>query len=270
MPFPFSFGDAAHAVLMQADPREKVRLTAAFARVVRAGKMVHAYDIKMPDRPGRPANPLLLSPNKMPKRGKAGSPASRIALLHSLAHIELNAIDLAWDIIGRFGGQFPAAFATDWLKVAADESKHFLLLIRRLRQMGAAYGDLPAHDGLWEACTKTNHNALARLAVVPMVFEARGLDVTPQLMERLQAAGDLQSAAILDIIYKDEIAHVATGTKWFLVACRDAALHPESTFQDMIRSYLRGGLKPPFNHKARISAGLLPEFYTCLAFEGLR
>ncbi len=265
MPSPLSFGDAAHAVLTQADPREKVRLTATFARAARAGKMVGAYDVKMPERPGRPPTPLLLTPNKMPKRGKAGSPASRIALLHALAHIELNAIDLAWDIIGRFGDQFPPAFTTDWLNVAADEAKHFLLLIRRLRQLGAAYGDLPAHDGLWEACSKTSHDAIARLAVVPMVFEARGLDVTPQLMERLRAAGDLQSVAILDIIYKDEIIHVATGTKWFHTACRNAGLHPESTFQDMIRSHLRGGLKPPFNHKARISAGLLPEFYTCLA-----
>jgi uncharacterized ferritin-like protein (DUF455 family) len=264
-----SYGFAAQSVLSAADPRQKVRLTATYARLSRSGGLIAAFESKMPDRPGRPLVPELLSPGKMPKRGKAGSPASRIALIHALAHIELNAIDLAWDIIGRFGGQFPAAFAADWLKVAAEEAKHFLLLSRRLRQMGAAYGDLPAHDGLWEACTKTNHDAIARLAVVPMVFEARGLDVTPQLIDRLRTAGDLQSAAILEIIYRDEITHVATGTRWFRAACRDAALHPESAFQDMIRSYLRGGLKPPFNHKARISAGLLPEFYTCLASEGL-
>jgi uncharacterized ferritin-like protein (DUF455 family) len=260
-----TFGAAAHAVLSAADPRQKVRLTAGFARRARRGGLAHVFGQAMPARPGRPARPLLLTPNKMPKRGKAGSPASRIALLHALAHIELNAIDLAWDIIGRFGADFPPAFTIDWLKVAADEAKHFLLLSRRLRQLGAAYGDLPAHDGLWEACTKTNHNAIARLAVVPMVFEARGLDVTPQLMERLRNAGDLASVAILEIIYRDEIDHVATGTRWFHSACADAALHPESTFHDMIRTYLRGGLKPPFNHNARISAGLLPNLYTCLA-----
>jgi uncharacterized ferritin-like protein (DUF455 family) len=264
-----TYGDAAFAVLSAADPRLKVRLTAQVVRLARQGGLAHRFERAMPERPGRPARPELLTPNKMPKRGKAGSPASRLALIHALAHIELNAIDLAWDIIGRFGAAFPAAFATDWLKVAADESKHFLLLTRRLRQLGAAYGDLPAHDGLWEACVKTKHDAIARLAVVPMVFEARGLDVTPQLMDRLRTAGDAQSAAVLDIIYRDEISHVATGTGWFMAACRDAALHPESTFQDMIRTYLRGGLKPPFNHKARISAGLLPEFYTCLASEGL-
>jgi uncharacterized ferritin-like protein (DUF455 family) len=259
------FGAAAYAVLSAADPRQKVRLTARYTRHARAGEMQPVFAHAMPERPGRPARPELLAPNKMPKRGKAGSLASRIALLHALAHIELNAIDLAWDIIGRFGSQFPPAFAQDWLKVAADESKHFLLLCRRLRALGAAYGDLPAHDGLWEACVKTNHDAIARLAVVPMVFEARGLDVTPQLMERLHAAGDFASVAVLDIIYRDEISHVATGTRWFHWACDHTAVHPESTFQDMIRTYLRGGLKPPFNHKARISAGLLPNFYTCLA-----
>jgi uncharacterized ferritin-like protein (DUF455 family) len=260
-----TFGAAAHAVLSAANPRAKVRLTAVYARLARCGQMQPVYAQTMPDRPGRPARPELLAPNKMPKRGKAGSPASRIALLHALAHIELNAIDLAWDIIGRFGSQFPANFALDWLKVAADEAKHFLLLCRRLRSLGAAYGDLPAHDGLWEACLKTSHDAIARLAVVPMVFEARGLDVTPQLIDRLRAAGDQASVGVLEIIYRDEIRHVATGTRWFHWACAQALVHPESTFQDMIRSHLRGGLKPPFNHKARISAGLLPDFYTCLA-----
>ncbi len=269
MSLDISYGAAAQSVLNAAVPRQKVRLTAIYARLLRSHKLIPAFEHKMPDRPGRPPAPELLSPSKMPKRGKAGSPASRIALIHALAHIELNAIDLAWDIIGRFGGQFPPAFAADWLKVAAQEAKHFLLLSRRLRQLGATYGDLPAHDGLWEACTKTRHDAIARLAVVPMVFEARGLDVTPQLIERLQAAGDLQSAAILEIIYRDEITHVATGTKWFQAACAKAALHPESTFQNMIRTYLRGGLKPPFNHKARILAGLYPIFYTCLASEAL-
>jgi uncharacterized ferritin-like protein (DUF455 family) len=260
-----SFGEAATAVLSAADPREKVRRTATYARLNRQQGLAHQFLHPMPERPGRPARPELLLPQKMPKRGKAGSPASRIALLHALAHIELNAIDLAWDIIGRFGSQFPPAFSAEWIKVAADEAKHFLLLCRRLRQMGAAYGDLPAHDGLWEACSKTSHTAIARLAVVPMVFEARGLDVTPQTIDRLRAAGDPASVAILEVIYRDEIAHVATGTRWFKWACARESLDPESTFQDMIRTYLRGGLKSPFNHNARISAGLLPNFYTCLA-----
>jgi uncharacterized ferritin-like protein (DUF455 family) len=260
-----SFGEAATAVLSAADPREKVRRTATYARLNRQQGLAHQFLHPMPERPGRPARPELLLPQKMPKRGKAGSPASRIALLHALAHIELNAIDLAWDIIGRFGSQFPPAFSAEWIKVAADEAKHFLLLCRRLRQMGAAYGDLPAHDGLWEACSKTSNTAIARLAVVPMVFEARGLDVTPQTIDRLRAAGDPASVAILEVIYRDEIAHVATGTRWFKWACARESLDPESTFQDMIRTYLRGGLKSPFNHNARISAGLLPNFYTCLA-----
>jgi uncharacterized ferritin-like protein (DUF455 family) len=256
-------------VLLTAEARGKAHRTAFWARRLRDTYPHYSADLPaMPDRPARPGAPLLLTPGKMPKRGKAGSPASRIALLHALAHIELNAIDLAWDMIGRFGTQFPPAFSIDWLRVARDEARHFLLLLRRLRQLGSDYGALPAHDGLWEAAQKSAHDPIARLALVPMVLEARGLDVTPQTCERLLAAGDAPSAAVLKVIYEDEISHVRIGTCWFQHACAGQNLPPESTFHAMIRSHLRGSLKPPFNHKARISAGLLPDFYTPLASGG--
>ena len=259
---------AARDVLLTADARAKAQRTSFWARRLRSTAPQFADGSAMPDRPARPAAPALLAPGRMPKRGKAGSPASRIALLHALAHIELNAIDLAWDMIGRFGAQHPADFSRDWLRVASDEARHFLMLLRRLRQLGSDYGALPAHDGLWEAAAKTRHDAIARLAMVPMVLEARGLDVTPQTCERLRAAGDDASAAILDVIYRDEIDHVRIGTRWFVQGCHGRGLSPESTFHAMIRSHLRGTLKPPFNDKARISAGLLPDFYTPLASGG--
>ena len=155
----------------------------------------------------------------MPKRGKGGSERGRVAMLHALAHIEFAAIDLAFDLAGRFGADFPPAFTSDWLGVGADEAMHFALLDRRLRALGSYYGAMPAHDGLWEAAEATAGDVMARLAVVPMVLEARGLDVTPATIERFSAAGDERSAAILARIYRDEIRHVAAGCRWFKTAC---------------------------------------------------
>ena len=143
----------------------------------------------MPDAPARPAEPVLLPANRMPKRGRAGSQRARIAMLHALAHIEYGAIDLAFDMVGRFGRQMPAAFIDDWVKVGADEALHFALLMRRLEALGSCYGALPAHEGLWEAAQATSHDVLARLAIVPMILEARGLDVTPATIVRFETAG---------------------------------------------------------------------------------
>jgi len=174
----------------------------------RAG-MVIGDAIAIP-RPARPGRPRLCPPRDMPRRRNFGTPAGRIALLHALAHIELNAIDLAWDIVARFArDDTPHAFCDDWVHVAAEEAEHFALLADRLAALGAAYGELPAHDGLWEAAAATAHDLLARLAVVPLVLEARGLDVTPEMICRLERAGDAGSAAILRCIYEDEIGHVA-------------------------------------------------------------
>ena len=219
----------------------------------------------MPDRPARPDRPVLLPFKRMAKRGRGGSAAGRIALLHALAHIEFSAIDLAVDMVGRFGALFPPAFVMDWLGVAADEAMHFALLYRRLRASGCYYGALPAHDGLWEAAEKTASDALARLAIVPLVLEARALDVTPQTIERLEANGDEVSARLLHRIYVDEIRHVAIGMRWFDSFCAAQGLAPAPQWRRLVREHFRDGLKPPFNDSARSQAGLTPDFYLDVA-----
>ena len=208
----------------------------------------------------------MLPPREMPKRRAGGERESRVALLHALAHIELNAIDLAWDLVARFAGENPPPeFFDDWIAVADEEATHHGLLAERLVALGAAYGDLPAHDGLWEAATVTAEDFLARLAVVPLVLEARGLDVTPAMIDRLERAGDMESATVLRQIYEDEIAHVATGQRWFEWACARHRLSPVETYHDRVRRYFKGTLKPPFNEAARSRAGLSAAFYAPLA-----
>jgi uncharacterized ferritin-like protein (DUF455 family) len=195
-----------------------------------------------------------------------GSQAGRIALLHALAHIELNAIDLAWDILARFvDPALPREFYDDWVGVATEEAEHFALLTGRLMALGAAYGDLAAHDGLWEAAAATAHDLLARLAVVPLVLEARGLDVTPEMILRLERAGDAASVAVLRRIYQDEIGHVAVGMRWFGWLCRRRSLDPERVFHDRVRRHFTGSLKPPFNVEARSTAGFPATYYAPLA-----
>jgi uncharacterized ferritin-like protein (DUF455 family) len=219
-----------------------------------------------PTRPNRPERPALTSPRAMKKRRNFGSLAGRIALLHALAHIELNAIDLAWDIIARFSGEgLPVEFFDDWVNVAAEEAEHFTLLDARLQALGGEYGALPAHDGLWEAAAATAGDLIARLAVVPLVLEARGLDVTPEMIHRLDRAGDQESAVVLERIYADEIGHVAVGARWFDRLCRSRQLDPAATFRDRVRRYFTGALKPPFNHAAREAAGMRAELYEPLA-----
>jgi uncharacterized ferritin-like protein (DUF455 family) len=191
----------------------------------------------------------------MAKRRAFGSRAGRIALLHALAHIELNAIGLAWDLVARFSGaRLPRAFFDDWVGVAAEEAGHFELLSGRLAELGAGYGDLPAHDGLWEAAAATAGDLLARLAVVPLVLEARGLDVTPEMAARLERVGDGKSAAILRRIYRDEIGHVATGLRWFRWLCRECGATPQTVFQDRVRRFFKGELKPDFGKPAAARA----------------
>ncbi|HWK35125.1 ferritin-like domain-containing protein [Sphingomonas sp.] len=260
-----SVAAAARGVLLTADPLAKVAAARRVARDWRLGRLAHDFDVAMPARPARSALPELLPPNRMPKRGRAGSDRGRIALTHALAHIEFVAIDLAFDMAGRFGARFPRAFTDDWLAVGADEAMHFALLDRRLKSLGSHYGALPAHDGLWEAAEATAHVPLARLAVVPMVLEARGLDVTPATIERFEAAGDLPTARILRRIVADEIRHVRAGTRWFESACRDERIVPETTWQRLVSEYFRGAIKPPFNDSARDSAGLTREYYAAIA-----
>lgn len=253
-------------MLSTADPAEKVARSAALAAAWRSGAIAEIGAASPPPRPARPARPLLLAPRALPKRRAGGSREGRVALLHALAHIELNAVDLAWDILARFAdAALPREFCDDWVGVAAEEAKHHALLAARLADLGAAYGDLPAHDGLWQAAEATAHDLLARLAVVPLVLEARGLDVTPAMIARLERFGDAASAAALRVIYADEIGHVAVGRRWFLWLCAARGLPPEETWRDLVRRHFKGALKPPFNRAARDAAGFAAGFYEPLA-----
>ncbi len=257
-----TLSDAACAVLEASAPEEKVARSHRVAAAWRDGALDALGNSRPPDRPARPARPVLKPPREMPKRRSAGSAQNRIALLHALAHIELNAIDLAWDLIARFAApQLPRDFYDDWIRVADQEASHHALLAQRLEALGAAYGDLPAHDGLWEAAQATAHDLLARLAIVPLVLEARGLDVTPQMIERLKNYGDEASAAALKVIYDEEVGHVATGRRWFEWECARQGLAPIATYHALVRRHYRGALKPPFNHAARRAAGFDAAFY---------
>jgi len=253
-------------VLSTADPAAKVALSRAAAAGWRAGDLAEIGDAVPPDRPARPERPPLLPPREMPKRRAGGEREKRVALLHALAHIELNAIDLAWDLVARFASEAPPlTFFDDWVNVAGEEALHHSLLAARLAELGAGYGDLPAHDGLWEAAAATAHDLLARLAVVPLVLEARGLDVTPDMIRRLDLGGDDESAAILRVIYRDEIGHVAAGRRWFEWACARQGRPPIETYHHLVRRHFRGVLKPPFNREARAEAGFAAAFYEPLA-----
>ena len=260
-----SVSQAIRAALLTGEPRAKVMATRTLVRAWRRGALEWDFAAAMPDRPAWPARLELLPPNRMPRRGRGGSERGRIALWHSLAHIEFAAIDLALDMAGRFGSSMGRAFVDDFLAVAADEAMHFALIQRRLRELGSGYGALPAHDGLWEAALETRHDVAARLAVVPMVLEARGLDVTPGARDRLAVLGDLRGARILQRILDDEIRHVALGTKHFVALCRSDGKSPENCWKKLVKRHFRGALKPPFNDSARLAAGLSREFYAGVA-----
>jgi uncharacterized ferritin-like protein (DUF455 family) len=268
---PQTLANAALSVLECANAQDKAKASLAAAADWRLGAIVDIGVASPPDRPGRPDKPDLLLPRDMPKRRKAQSLPARVALLHALAHIELNAIDLAWDMVARYsdpargGMPLPRDFFDDWVKVGMEEATHFSLLSDRLQVMGSHYGDLPAHDGLWQAATDTADNLAARLAVVPLVLEARGLDVTPAMIASLERAHDPASAAILQRIHDDEIGHVAIGKRWFDYVC-DARQQPRiETWQALVRQYFKGALKRPFNTASRDLAGFASAFYEPLA-----
>lgn len=256
-----SIAKAAHDALCANVVTDKVNLTHSASKAWFKGELSNEFDHSAPKRPGRPEKPELLSPHSMPKRRKAKSNAGRVAMLHAICHIELNAIDLAWDIVLRFGEDMPKIFIDDWVKVADDEARHFSLLENRLKELDSFYGALPAHDGLWQSAETTAHDLLARLAIVPLVLEARGLDVTPTLIEKFKSAGDKKSVDALNIIYQEEIDHVRAGNRWFLYLCEKKSLNPQSKYQELVNKYFTGSLKPPFNTKARNEAGFDESFY---------
>ncbi len=268
---PVTLVDYARSIVETAVLGEKIELAKSAARAWHHRRLslgIRSSRLEMPNKPGRPEKPVLLPPRQMPKRSTAGH-RGRIALLHSLAHIELNAIDMTWDLIGRFAwADLPRTYFDNWVRVGVEEAKHFELLSRRLNDLGSAYGDLPAHDGLWQTAQDAGDSLLARIAVIPLVLEARGLDVGPAIIEKMAGHGDLVSARILTIIYNDEKRHVAFGCKWFRYLCERHGLAPEPTFHALVRRHFRGRVKPPFNDKARSEAGLTPGFYKPLAALG--
>ena len=260
-----SVGQAIRAALLTADPTAKAFAARQVARDWAAGRLAFAFDAAVPDRPARPGHPELLPPGQMPKRRRGGSERGRIALWHALAHIEFVAIDLALDMAGRFGAEMGPQFVSDFLSVAADEAMHYALLARKLRTLGSHYGALPAHDGLWDAAHATRHDVAARLAVVPMVLEARGLDVTPATLERVRASGDESGARILQRILDDEIRHVRFGTTHFAAVCRKRGETAQTLWKSLVERHFNGAVKPPFNDSARGEAGLPRSFYAGVA-----
>lgn len=204
-------------------------------------------------QPGRPNKPVLIAPSEVPRR-HLGTQAGLIALIHAVAHIEFNAINLAWDAVYRFRN-LPKQYYQDWIQVATEEARHFQLLHQRLLELGSDYGFLPAHNGLWDMAMRTAFDPMVRMALVPRVLEARGLDVTPNMIQKLQQAGDKKTVTVLEIILRDEIGHVAIGSHWFRYFCEQRGLDSEQTFRELIHRYFTGQITGPFDYQIRTQAG---------------
>ena len=245
------------AILGLSDPAQKVAQTEALFRQAQAGLVAidRAAELRSAGMviPGRPLKPELVAPLDVKRRSMATT-EGRAALLHALCHIEFNAINLALDAIWRFAGM-PDQYYLDWVQVAAEEGLHFSLLERHLHSMGYAYGDFTGHDTLWEMVAKTSDDVLARMALVPRTMEARGLDAAPGTRSKLLQVGDTAGAAIIDVILRDEIGHVATGNRWFAYLCQQRDLDPVSCYADLTVRYRAPKLRAPFNLAARAEAG---------------
>ncbi|TRY56640.1 hypothetical protein DNTS_011047 [Danionella cerebrum] len=257
----------ATRILHTPDPNEKVALTKLVQENWTSGRITETGEALPPAQPCRKETLTVVEPGKI-KRGKGGTLASRVALLHSLANIEQWAMDLSWDIIARFstfrlssGEPLPPQFFHDFVKVAGDEAKHYQLLEQRIVELGSFFGALPVHNGLWQSAAETSHDLLSRLAVVHMVHEARGLDVHPQTLSRFAAQGDYSSVKVLEVIYSDEITHVAAGLRWFTYICCKEGRDTLKTFHDLVKLHFKGFLKPPFNREGRETAGMTEEWY---------
>jgi uncharacterized ferritin-like protein (DUF455 family) len=248
-----NFFHVVAACLATAEPDAKLRLTRDVWQAWQEGSCrLAASDAPVPAA-GRPARPALVRPRQLARRGP-GTVEGRAVLFHALTHIEFTAINLALDHACRFR-DLPAAYYTDWLRIAVEEVDHFELLRRHLRSLGYDYGDFPAHGGLWEMAQKTEHDALVRMALVPRCLEARGLDVNPGIKARLLDHGDEIGAALLDVILRDEVGHVAAGDRWFRHLCAMRGLEPLATYRELIAVFFKGGLRGPFHLVARREAG---------------
>jgi uncharacterized ferritin-like protein (DUF455 family) len=247
----------ALAALALDDPAAKVAAVADLRAQWEAGTLALDTTATLAEPttalPGRPARPHLVEPATLPRRSPF-TPAGRAALLHAVAHIEFNAINLALDALWRFAG-LPRAYYADWLRVAAEEAQHFSLLTAHLATLGHAYGDFDAHDGLWTMTARTADDLTARMALVPRTLEARGLDATPPMQAKLREAGDLQAVQILDVILRDEVGHVAIGNRWYRWLCERAGLDPRAHYAVLAARHGAPRLKPPFNLVARRAAG---------------
>ena len=251
--------ESAHKCLMIKDPYQKAdeakRLYQDFENNEVA---IQSFDAPVSVTvPGRPSRPELVHPRDVPKRGFK-SRQGLLRLAHAVAHIEFNAINLALDAVYRFR-DMPQEFYSDWLKIAAEEAKHFLLLSEYLHNQGSCYGEYEAHNGLWEMAIKTDHDVMIRMALVPRVLEARGLDVTPDMIDKLTAAEEWAFVDILKIIHDEEIGHVLSGTRWFNYECHNRGLDPRETFIDLLDQYMVGVTIGPFHEESRKLAGFTAE-----------
>ena len=236
--------------LLITDPLTKVEQTYQIYQQWLKGELALSEKIlDVPDMPGHPDKPELVSPRDLPRR-RNNAKTGNATLIHAITHIEFNAINLAWDAIARFP-DLPRQFYDDWARVAFEEAQHFTLLRNHLLSLGYDYGDFPAHTGMWEMAQKTHHDPLIRMALVPRVLEARGLDVTPKMMNKLRGSGDHRAVEILEIILKEEIGHVKIGTYWFNYLCDKGNVDPLTTFKDLLDNYFDGELRGPFNTEAR-------------------
>ena len=250
--------DTAWKILNVADPQQKIDLAytayAAFSQNnTFLGNLDSTATIQKLTIPGRPTKPELVQPRELPRRG-LNSLEGRATLLHAICHIEFNAINLAWDAVYRFR-DMPQQYYLDWMKVAKEEAEHFSLLRDYLQELGFAYGDFPAHNGLWEMAVETDHDVLIRMALVPRVLEARGLDVTPGIMKKFASVNDTRANEILTIIQREEIGHVEIGSHWFRYCCEKRGIDHDKTFRELLQQYLKSGIKKPINSDARLKAG---------------
>lgn len=243
------------SVLQMSNPTEKCAAAAALQSQMSRFGMDRSTSQKLRPmvQPGRPERPELVEPHRVPRR-RLGSEAGRAALVHAIAHIEFNAINLALDAAYRFR-DMPDQYYCDWISVAADEARHFELLEKRLRLLDCGYGDFSAHNGLWQMAEQSADSCLERMALVPRVLEARGLDVTPGMIERLRATGDIETIAALEIILAEEVRHVEIGSHWFQFCCAREGVEPEETFLRLLKTRFKGRVKGPFNTSARLAAG---------------
>ena len=263
---PDSLAQAAVIALGTANSIEKAETTRRYAKAWQRGEISLVGTAAIPKEPAREEKPILVPPQEVPRRKVTQDVEGRVAMLHALAHIELHAINLCWDIVARFASTpMPKGFYDDWVSVADDEARHHLLLCERLDQLGSFYGALPAHAGLWKGAEVTEHNLKARLAVVPMVLEARGIDVTPGIIKKLIAVKDYESAERLQVIYDDEITHVAKGKRWFEYLCEQDKEDPIESWQNIILTLFKGRVKSPFNEAGRDKANFPIDFYGPIA-----